>query len=452
MKSLVFKTLRFKISFFIIILLLVTTFLFTLITVPSMNRYVLNEIIKRTESLSKSVAAIAPYSILSGDLLGTDNVNWKIKEANNDVEYAPITNNESKILVHTDFTKVGEWFQEPFGKTIRETRDGTRIYEPRNGGDSLEIHTPITFKNRKIGTVVIGINKSLMSEARAETIKRVIAGLAVVMLLGIGCIIVLSSFVTRPIQELSKGVDELKMGKKAKLRIYSNDELGKLTESFNRMTELTLRQQDRLSAYAQELEESYVSTVKVLTAAIDARDPYTLGHSMRVAKLSIKVGEAIGMSGQELEDLEMASLFHDVGKLRTPDYVLLKDGPLDPTEQREISSHCEYGAAILSRASSLQKYIPAVRHHHEWFNGEGYPDGLRGDDIPLHAAIIAIADAFDAMTSMRPYKNPFSRDEAVHELNQCAGKQFNPWLVEVFQTTLVANPVLADEFSGRCNS
>jgi putative nucleotidyltransferase with HDIG domain len=246
----------------------------------------------------------------------------------------------------------------------------------------------------------------------------------------------LSSFITRPIKELARGVEELKQGRQAKLRIYSHDELGNLTASFNQMTELTTKQQNRLGAYATELEEAYVSTVKVLSAAIDARDPYTLGHSTRVATLARSIGEAIGLSHHELEDLEIASLFHDVGKLKTPDCVLLKDGPLDPQEHREISNHSESGAAILSRAPSLQKYIPAVRHHHEWFSGEGYPDGLRGNEIPLHAAIIAVADAFDAMTSARPYKSALSHEEALQELALFAGRQFDPRLVEVLHQVI----------------
>jgi HD-GYP domain-containing protein (c-di-GMP phosphodiesterase class II) len=163
-----------------------------------------------------------------------------------------------------------------------------------------------------------------------------------------------------------------------------------------------------------------------------------------VAALTRSIGAAIGLSHHELEDLELASLFHDVGKLKTPDCVLLKDGPLDPQEHREISNHSESGAAILSRARSLQKYIPAVRHHHEWFSGEGYPDGLRGDDIPLHAAIIAVADAFDAMTSARPYKNALSNEEALQELSIFAGRQFNPRLVEVLHK-VIGSPSLSAE-------
>jgi putative nucleotidyltransferase with HDIG domain len=215
------------------------------------------------------------------------------------------------------------------------------------------------------------------------------------------------------------------------------------------MVERITWQQSELSSSARELEEAYMATVKVLAAAIDARDPYTLGHSARVSKLSVKIGEALGLSRSELEDLEVASLIHDVGKLKTPDYVLMKEGPLTEQEHREMSEHSEHGAAILSRAKSLQKYIPAVRHHHEWFNGDGYPDGLRKDDIPLHAAIITVADAFDAMTSSRPYKSPCTPEHALRELNRYAGRQFDPRIVEVFCRIMDAQPVYEEQFSNR---
>jgi putative nucleotidyltransferase with HDIG domain len=208
--------------------------------------------------------------------------------------------------------------------------------------------------------------------------------------------------------------------------------LGKLIENFNEMRALITEQRERIDKYASDLEESYVSTIKVLAAAIDARDPYTHGHSARVSQLSLKIGADIGLSKKELEDLEAACLFHDVGKIKIPDSILRKTSILDQSELEEMMQHVEYGAEILSKAPSLHKYIPAVRHHHEWYNGKGYPDRLREDNIPLFASIISIADAFDAMTSNRPYRYALSEMEAVRELIDLSGKQFNPHLVKVF--------------------
>ncbi|OGW34430.1 MAG: hypothetical protein A2X58_14395 [Nitrospirae bacterium GWC2_56_14] len=445
-----FTTLRSKIALFIIVLLLVTAGIFSFLTVQTMNSRITDEVTKRAEALCKSTAALAPYSMLAGDVLGLDNIVAKVKGANPDVDFVAVTNTAMQAVAHTRVKERDKKLSLSPGELISQGGDGTMIYLVRNtSGLFLEIMTPVVYKNIPMGGVVIGINDSLLQSARTETRRRILMGFAVVMLLGAGCIVILSSVVARPIKELSLGVEELKAGRRRKLRIYSHDELGKLTVSFNQMTEKITRQQHRLGATAAELEDSYVSTVKVLSAAIDARDPYTLGHSTRVAKFARKIGEAFGFSHEELEDLEVASLFHDVGKLKTPDALLHKDGPLDAMEHREVANHSEHGAAILSRAPSLQKYIPAVRHHHEWFDGEGYPDRLRGEDIPLHAAIISVADAFDAMTSVRPYRNPRSQADALDELTRCSGTQFNPQVVEVFHKVLAMQPLQTDPFARR---
>lgn len=440
-----FTTLRFKITLFIIVLLLVTAGIFSFITVQTMNSHITDEVAKRAEALCKSTAALAPYSMLTGDVLGLDNIVAKVKGANPDVDYVAVADASLKTVAHTLVKERGKKLSLAPGELISHSSDGTMIYRVKNTSDLfLEITTPVMYKNIPMGSVVIGINNSMLQAARTETRRMILMGFPIVMLLGAGCIVILSSVVARPIKELSLGVEGLKAGRRTKLRVYSHDELGELTTSFNQMTEKITRQQDRLSAYAAELEDAYVSTVKVLSAAIDARDPYTLGHSTRVAELARKIGESLGFSHEELEDLEVASLFHDVGKLKTPDALLHKDGPLDTLEHREVANHCEHGAAILSRALSLQKYIPAVRHHHEWHNGEGYPDKLRGKDIPLHAAIIAVADSFDAMTSVRPYKNAFSHADALEELARCSGTQFNPQVVEVFHKVLALQPLQTD--------
>jgi len=195
-------------------------------------------------------------------------------------------------------------------------------------------------------------------------------------------------------------------------------------------------QKDSLSRYAQDLEEAYVSTVRVLAAAIDARDTSTLGHSTRVAQLSLDLGRDMGFDAARLEELEIACLFHDVGKIKIPDSILLKKGGLDPAEEKEMMRHPEYGAEILSKAPSLLKYIPAVRHHHEWHDGNGYPDGLSGGQIPLDAAIISLADVYDALTSDRPYRGGLSAEEAQAEIARLAQKQFDSELAGRFVALL----------------
>lgn len=441
----IFENIRFKLSLFILVLLTITTSVFYIIAVRMMDQYLLNELIKRTESLSRSAAASAAHSLLLGDLLGIDTTISKLKDLNRDIEYIAIVDSDMKAITHTDITKRGEKLEPATGNFIKSSKDGIVIHEATGpSGSYFEIVTPIIFKDKRLGTILLGVNKSVLLDAKHKARDRILAVFAATLLIGIIGIFMLSYFITRPIKELSIGVDELKKGKSRPLKVYSRDELGKLTESFNKMAKLITEQKQNLNEYAQELEEAYLSTVRVLAAAIDAKDPDTHGHSTRVASLSLKVGKAIGLSDRELEDLEIASLLHDVGKLKTPDYILQKTGTLDSSEYGEVMCHPEDGAEILSKAPSLKKYIPSVRHHHEWYNGNGYPDKLRGEKIPIFAAIISIVDAFDTMTSTRPYRNALSQEDALRELAHLSGKQFHPHFIEVFIRVMNENQQTAE--------
>jgi putative nucleotidyltransferase with HDIG domain len=429
-----FRSIRLKLSGFIFVLLGLTTFAFSLATLKVMNQIVCNEIIKRAETLSKSTAAAAAYSLISSDSLGMDHIVFEGKNSNSDIEYMAIVDEKMKIIAHSDIRKRGEVLKDDEGRLIKKNEDGTIVKQiPFSSNRIFEIYAPILFKDRLIGAVYVGVNQSVLLKAQQTTRRQIFWLFVITFLLAMIGVFVLSVFITRPIKELASGVDELKQGKRARpLRIYSTDELGRLTESFNRMSQTITEQQGELRRYTQELEEAYVSIVRVLAVAIDARDPYTLGHSSRVASYSLRIGEEIGLKKEELEELEVASLFHDVGKLKTPDSILMKKQPLDPWEIKAIKHHPEDGAEMLGKVKSLQKYVLPVRHHHEHYDGRGYPDGLKGDRIPLHSAIIAIADTFDAMTSTRPYRRAMSKAEALLELKKGARKQFHPDLVEAF--------------------
>lgn len=427
-------SLRFKIAFFTVILLTGTSFVLCIMTIQIMNDYILNEIIKRGESVGKSIAASAGYSLLSGDLLGLDNLVYKAKSSNSDMPYVAIVDPTMKAIVHSDTPMIGETMLINQGRLFRRAVDGTIIRElPNRSGTIFEISLPIDFMKKPLGNVILGMNRSVLIEAQRKVTDRILIVFGIIVVLGIFASSMLASFLIKPIKELSAGVDELKNGTAEKpLRIHSQDELGNLTRNFNEMSAQIAEQRGKLNKYAHDLEDAYVSIVKVVAAAIDARDSYTHGHSARVSQLSLLIGRQIGLSNDELTDLEVACLFHDVGKIKTPDSILLKPGKLSPAEYKEMMQHVEHGASILSWAPSLAKYIPSTRHHHEWYNGKGYPDGLVGDNIPLFAAIITIGDTFDAMTSDRPYRKALSEEEALQEINRMTGTQFRPDLITVF--------------------
>ena len=427
-------SLRLKIACLVLTLLACTSFTLCIITVQIMNKSLLNEIIKRGESVGKNLAKAAGQSLLPKDVSSLDRLLLQTKLSDSDIEYVAIVTPDNKIIAHSEIKMSGGIVPVNQGKLISKSYNRTTVKELSRGSDSLlEISCPIVSMNKDMGKVMLVINKSVLLEARGEAHSRMFLVSNIILIFGAIASIILASFLIKPIKELSVGVDELKRGiVRSPLKVYSDDELGKLTIDFNEMSSTITGQRRKLNKYARDLEESYIAIVRVVAAAIDARDPYTHGHSARVSQLSLLLGKSIGLSMEELKDLKVACLFHDVGKIKTPDSILLKQSKLMKYEYEEMVHHVEYGASILEKAPSLRKYIPAVRHHHERQDGRGYPDGLSGESIPRFAAIIAVADTFDAMTSDRPYRKAFSKEEALRELVRVAGTQLRADLVAVF--------------------
>ena len=182
----------------------------------------------------------------------------------------------------------------------------------------------------------------------------------------------------------------------------------------------------------QELREVFYGTAQALAETIEKRDPYTGGHTKRVMNYSIAIGKAMGLSKKEIENLRLAAILHDVGKIGVRDNILLKEDKLDPEELEKMNMHPQYGADILSHVKKLKDIIPGVRGHHERIDGKGYPDNLRDGDIPTIARIIAVADTFDAMTTDRPYRKAMSSETALEELRKNSGIQFDKDVVEAF--------------------
>jgi len=186
------------------------------------------------------------------------------------------------------------------------------------------------------------------------------------------------------------------------------------------------------------LKERSTAAMESLTATVDARDAYTAGHSRRVQQFALAIGTELGLSKAELELLGHAALFHDIGKLAVPDAVLQKAGALTPEEWTLVQRHVEAGAEIISRLGFLNDAVPTIRHHHERFDGEGYPDGLEGEEIPLGARIIHVADAYDSMLSTRVYRPARPQCEALAELERMAGTHFCPRCVAALEASLSA--------------
>lgn len=202
------------------------------------------------------------------------------------------------------------------------------------------------------------------------------------------------------------------------------------------------RQTDKLRARSRELMESYarleessLEAIETLNATVEAKDPYTAGHSQRVQQIALALGTELGFGQQRLEALRLAGLFHDIGKLSVPDAILTKPARLTTEEFDRIKEHSEAGARIVGKLGRLRDAVPIIRHHHERWDGTGYPDRLAGAAIPLEASIVGLADAWDAMTTDRPYQRALSVQEALEEVRAGRGTQFAPEVVDAFLAT-----------------
>ena len=187
-----------------------------------------------------------------------------------------------------------------------------------------------------------------------------------------------------------------------------------------------------LSESKEQLEQAYLDMVQTLRYTVEAKDTYTRGHSDRVSEYSVLIGEKLGLTEEQIKILKVGGLFHDIGKIGIPDSILLKPGKLTDDEYSEIKNHPSIGAHILSSATIFKEMIPIVKHHHEKYDGNGYPSRLKGEEIPYLARIAAVADTFDAMTSRRSYRDAVDLQKVIDEIKRCEGTQFDPQIAETF--------------------
>ena len=181
-----------------------------------------------------------------------------------------------------------------------------------------------------------------------------------------------------------------------------------------------------------KLEQAYMESIETLRFTVEAKDTYTRGHSDRVSEYSVLIGKKLELSDEEINTLKVGGLFHDIGKIGVPDSILLKNAKLTDDEYSEIKNHPSIGAHILSNATIFKDALPVVKHHHERYDGNGYPGKLKGEDIPLLARIAAVADSFDAMTSRRTYRDSLDLDFVKAEIEKCKGTQFDPSCADAF--------------------
>jgi len=215
-------------------------------------------------------------------------------------------------------------------------------------------------------------------------------------------------------------------------------EISELAENFNKMAGDIEEYIERLKEAAEENRELFIGSIRMLAAAIDEKDPYTRGHSGRVAKYSTLIGQELGLSSEELDKLRISALLHDVGKIGVEDRVLKKPGALTPEEFGLMKQHTVKGANIMRPVSQLKEMLPGIELHHEHMDGRGYPYGLQGQQIPLMARIIGVADTLDAMTTNRPYQSAIDLDFAIDRIRALTGSKFDTVVVTALESAVHA--------------
>jgi putative nucleotidyltransferase with HDIG domain len=264
-----------------------------------------------------------------------------------------------------------------------------------------------------------------------------VTAVAAIIALGIG--FSLSRRLIVPIQHLAGTSSAIADGDLAvRADVDRSDELAQLATNFNNMAGNIEALVRRLRQALRQNQELFIETIRTLAAAIDAKDPYTRGHSERVSTYSIAIARHYGMSQEEVFRIRVSAILHDVGKLGIRDGILNKPGGLTDEEFAIMRRHAEIGAQIMSPIRMLNDAIPGIRNHHESWDGKGYPDRLKGEEIPLVARIIGVADTFDAMTTTRPYQKAMTLEYVIEKMKSMSGSRFDPKVIEAFLKAVAA--------------
>jgi len=243
--------------------------------------------------------------------------------------------------------------------------------------------------------------------------------------------------ITGPIRRLVESTRAISRAEfHERVEVRGAAEISELAETFNQMAGHIEEYVERLKQAAAENRELFMGSIRMLAAAIDEKDPYTRGHSGRVAKYSLIIGDSMGLSAEDLDRLRIAALLHDVGKIGVDDRVLKKPGKLDDEEFDLMKQHTIKGANIMRPVAQLKDMLPGIELHHERMDGLGYPYGLPGDQIPLMARIIAVADTLDAITTNRPYQSAMDLNYAIERIQSLAVSRFDPAVVDALATAV----------------
>nr|MDQ3817400.1 HD domain-containing protein [Acidobacteriota bacterium] len=352
-----------------------------------------------------------------------------------------VVDNEGRAVAHpderiafsqrpmTDLKVVQDW-QE----TGTQVQSALAPFTVRHDGREIEMigsyATAELGSNSRFGVIAIQDERAALAsvaDMRRQTFVISLASATFAILIGF----FFAKKLTKPVQELAAGAHRIAAGDfSRRIRINSRTELGELGASFNLMTDKIERFISDLQRGADENRELFLGTVKGLAAAIDGKDPYTRGHSERVSRFSVAIAQGMDLPDDEIEKIRISALLHDVGKIGIDDNILKKPAALTDEEFEIMKQHPQKGYKIMSQIPAMREFLPGMYMHHEMVNGQGYPQGLKGDEIPMQARIISVADTFDAMTTDRPYQRAMKFEDALKRIKDFVGTRYDESVVE----------------------
>ncbi len=404
------------------LLFLAVIFIVSMVSFSHQRRFLLSELEHQETLLAQNLAITSREAVLGRDEL-TLHTLFAAVEREPDIAYAFIADHRGKIVMHTNINRIGGRQKGPIWW---DRKKPTSVRQLENGAADVEVAAPIRYGRSTIGTAVIGFKPDRVDALIAAGRRRAMATMFFGLLLGIGGMFGFVRLFLRPLSEIVGATREVGRGNlEVIVPIRTQDELGELADAFNSMT-------GSLQKAYRDIERGSWEMTRALAAAVEAKDLYTRGHCERVVKYATMIGRRLGLSRQELRDLELAATLHDIGKIGVKDRVLMKRSPLSFSEMRAMHNHPDIGARILSTITGLSGVAQYVLCHHESVNGKGYPHGLKGNAIPLISRIIMVADSYDAMSTNRPYRTALPPEEVHRRLLHSRGRQFDPQVLDAF--------------------
>lgn len=332
---------------------------------------------------------------------------------------------------------------------MRSVSPRTRIYDIESREGKAERCVGSFASTRAGWGVFVEIEEELALSPVQTLLNDVMYGGSIAAALAVVIALALGGFISRPVRRLAAISHRLADGDFSVRATKSGVlEIDELSTNFNKMAQKLGELVEKFRTGAREANDLFLGTIRALADAIDEKDPYTKGHSVRVNRYAVAIGRYLGLNRADLQALHVSALLHDVGKIGIDDAILKKPAALTDDEFDVMKSHPGRGAKIMGRIPQMKSIIPGVHFHHERYSGGGYPRGLKSDEIPMQARIIAVADTFDAMTTTRPYQSAFTVDQAVARINDLKGRSLDPEVVEAFNRAYEAGE-FADTIASR---